>query len=76
MLVDHVNVEAGEDDSVVPVQGISVQLGVLPLLPLKIKEQSLVKSKGFVVFKCHFLGLFSLNRNRLQHGLSNYIDTI
>ncbi len=42
MLVDHVNVEAGEDDSMVPVQGISVQLRILPLLPLNIKEPSLV----------------------------------
>ncbi len=37
MLVDDVNVEAGEDDGVVPVQGVTVQLRILPLLPLNIK---------------------------------------
>jgi hypothetical protein len=38
VLVDDVNVKAGEDDGVVPVQGISVQLCILPLLPLNIKQ--------------------------------------
>ncbi len=73
MLVDHVNVEAGEDDGVVPVQGISVQLSILSLLPLNIKEQSLVE--GIRCFQVSFSGLLSPNRNRLQHGLINYKDT-
>ena len=33
--VDHVHVQSGEDDGVVPVEGGAVQRGVLPLLPLE-----------------------------------------
>jgi hypothetical protein len=68
VLVYDVNVEAGEDDGVVPVQGITVQLGILPLLPLDIKE--LESSRRDSMFSCViFQAWLSPNRNRLQYGL-------
>ncbi len=65
MLVDHVNVEAGEDDGMVPVQGITVQLGILPLLPLNSKELELSR-RDSVFSSVIFPGLLSLNRKWLK----------